>query len=68
MNHYKFYYEKKTIKTQKKIVFYCKLLFIIVSHNYIEEVRSLEKSSSLFLFIFKNSIFLKKYLFLENLK
>jgi hypothetical protein len=40
----------------------------MIFHDYIEEVRSLDKNSSLFLFIFKNSTFLlKKSIFLEYL-
>jgi hypothetical protein len=56
--------EKKPNKNKKK-VFYCKLLSMIIFHDYIEKVRFLEKSSSSLLLTFKNSVFLKKHLFLK---
>jgi hypothetical protein len=40
---------------------------MMIFHNYIKKVRSLEKGSFLSLLISKNNIFLKKYLFLQNL-
>jgi hypothetical protein len=39
----------------------------VVFHDYIKKVRFLEKSSFLIPLTFKNN-FLKKYLFLENIK
>jgi hypothetical protein len=52
-NHHKFIAKKNKKKLDKNKVFYCELLSIIVFHNYIEKVESLEKSSSLLSLIFK---------------
>jgi hypothetical protein len=61
VNCYEYHCEKKTKKNlDKNNVFHCKPLSIMVSHDYIERVRFLEKSGSSFLPISKNSIFLNK--------
>jgi hypothetical protein len=63
MNCYEYYHEKKN----KNNLFYHELSSMMISYDYVEKVRFLEKNGFSSSFTFKNNTFQKKSLFLVNL-